>query len=164
MEGYFSYTLYGTEEELKYAKEQIEKLAQGNKDFERLNECFDNMTSSSLSYYMSGNMRYITFDLSEMMGDLCKKFKNLIIEGEGTDDACQFPYAKFSSPKGSDDYEESFAPIELDLTEFEDLEEDQMPESFSFYCYSCDSEIDVDLKSDETIEFECESCGALYKI
>ena len=113
MQGYFSYTLFGTQEELKKADEKIKELAKTNKEFEDL-EYFncgvvkkdEEDAVTSLTYEMpeSGNISGISFDFNCMMGDLSEMFKDLAIEGTGY--LLDYPpYETWNSEKGESTYE-----------------------------------------------------------
>lgn len=93
MEGYFSYTLFGTQEELKKADEKIKELAKTDKKFEELElwNCgiegtIDDETIMKLTYELpgSGNVTNLPFEFESMMRDLSKMFKDLEIEGTGS--------------------------------------------------------------------------------
>ena len=123
MQGYFSYTLFGTQKELEEVEEKIRELAKTDEEFKDL-EYFnygiikkeDEDAITSLTYEMpdSGNVSGISIEFDLMMWNLCQMFKDLEIEGTGYLLDCP-PYARWHSKEGEDDYTVSFEPEELDI-------------------------------------------------
>lgn len=161
MQGFFSYTFKGTEEELKEVQKRMKKLALEDEWIKFLLQ-FEHQIENYKSFYCdkydenyeltygleeSCNVNGTPFLFDELMTHLAVNFEEYYIEGTGYFLDVE-PYPEWTKEKGTTEVKETSHPINVFLL-FEDLDENEDFFNVWLEAIMMDIEIPANIMKDE---------------